>query len=506
MVPAGGARVAPPGRGTSSGDAGAGAGGAGMDGAIEDAAAGDSLNDGPLADASEADALDSGASEMGAADAGVDAPAVPTFECGPARPKYAGSLCGPPDRPCAVLQDDVLPNSVGFHSDIPSLFLDEHDGLHVLFTAAYSEVPNGFFAEPDPASGAWSVLALPLRYRSGGLGRGPDGAWLALVDAETYTSTLLWRGSDPASWTTIWSQPMDATFAPTSTGVVSDRNGCVHAAMGTYYGRWSGAWTVTPLASLPGDYTTGTVLALSPKGTPNVIARHDSMNDDRSSLTWEIPGSTPEIVSSETRYRGARYNLLAVTSAADQRNPDVVHVFYDEDTPVRWETNARWVDQLLYARRDPGHWWVRKIDDGGGTWVGDCYATVLVAGLTCHRDDVTIKPIAMIASDAPDGDVRFFYTRVHTIYDQTVVCGQDPSMPCVWSGPSHFETEVVMAWPDGTVTGSAVLLRDIYPFGASAALDSAGNIHLVFSDETSYQLQGADYRQNPIHHVVIGPP
>jgi hypothetical protein len=44
------------------------------------------------------------------------------------------------------------------------------------------------------------------------------------------------------------------------------------------------------------------------------------------------------------------------------------------------------------------------------------------------------------------------------------------------------------------------------PFGASAAIDRSGRIHLVFSDETSYHLGRGDYTRNPIHHVVVGTP
>jgi hypothetical protein len=418
--------------------------------------------------------------DKAASDAGGDDSALPA-KCVPALPDYKGPLCGPPDRPCNVLANEIV---IGTHSTryaSPGIVVDDQGAPHVVASENGGEASNfGFYAHRE-GSGAWTAPEkTPFPVVAVSLVPGSSGTFFALINGGGGAASLQTRGPG-GEWSAALPLPGALHAAPG--GLACDSSGVFHASLGNpnfslQYGRYQDHWIVDALnvkgAAPP-------PLAVSNNGTPAIVYWDAAKMADKK-LYWKSYPGEPELVHTISA------GDMLVTNAAiaftmgppDGANPDGrPHVLFSRpssDTAIRKE--------IIYATRDGASGWrvSSPIDQEIHT---SCSSDPPpLPGAICDHPYAEVSPIAVIVSRG--GDVRLLYVK--RIRNDVLIasCPNPPPATCQWVEQPESSVnsgDLYMAWVDdmGKVA-STRLTQSLDVGGATATLDASGKIHVAVYD------------------------
>jgi hypothetical protein len=400
---------------------------------------------------------------------------------GPSLP-YDGPLCGPPDRPCSLLANELVISTRSARYTSPGIVLDTQGAPHIVASENNSEESNrGFYARRD-ASGAWTAPEeTPFPVFALALVPGSSGELFALINGGDGNASLRARTPE-GQWSDAAPLPGKMYVAPGD--FACDSDGTFHAALGStgyalQYGRYKKGWIVDTFN------TKGKApppLALSTSGGPQ-ITYWDDATQTEPKLFWRPFPADPELVDTITLSTQALVTNAALTltvAPPDSQNPEG-RPFILYSRPVNDKAIRK---EIVYATRDgAGSWQISPpLAQEIHKYCGSDPAPT--AGAMCINDYGEVSPIAVIASQA--GDVRFLYVKRSRkdLYNGSCSDAQPPV--CKWveqPGSSTYEGDLYMAWVDeNKQVGTARLAESMNISGATAVLDASGKIHVALYD------------------------
>ena len=367
--------------------------------------------------------------------------------CAIGTPPTVSELCGPPEGPCVVLADEIVPGEPQEHGDAPPLGLDADCNARMMLPDVLDS--PGKYARRS-AGGQWTMNPTLFYIERGGIGMRLDGEPLVLID-DGYTNTSIRDRREDGIWWWIqslgeWSKTWTAAFAQDDAGTlhVAYESGEYEAVTNLMLGAYSldGSFTATPIKK---GFSHRVALSLSPAARPHVAYHIYHEKPGHYQLYWHSPPATPEAILPEGVHYTSDLQMLAVTEP-DAENPEgKPHVLTDR----RFEDGSR---DLVYAtRKGPGAWEV-----------------VPVAKPLNEYDELV--PLGIVTE--PGGGVRLFHMQDSTIHVSWVEPGPKITTAAV-VGPAH-------------ATGSSV------------RRDGLGRIHLAFYEGDEYN------PQSHVRYLLLG--
>ena len=387
---------------------------------------------------------------------GLDVP------CDDAHLPFAGALCGPPERPCALGADEAVDPEARFRNEAPAIAVDLRCAPEVAFSVAEGGY-EGRFARRS-AGGVWAPEATPFPLARVGLTHDPgDDAALALTYDGAF-GTALWRRAGEA-WAAVGGLPGLNTAS--AFGFARAEDGALHAAVVTdlsdlRYASFDGTWSSSQVDV---QATPSAALAVDAEGAPH-LAYWSSAQGATWELRYAAPPAAPEVIA------GLGSNLLEVSRVGIAAVSGAPHALAALQEPGG-------LHRLVLARRvGPGAWTVEAIaaeDDAGAKL---CAGEPQASGEVCAFDYVRYRPLAIVGSAG--GDVRALFARVR--YQGSLVgsCTDLPFPVCSWAlKEDTTATEVGIAWPSEQGPKWAVVAGGGVVEAATAAVDAGGRIHVA---------------------------
>lgn len=407
-----------------------------------------------------------------------------TVQCGGAPSRASASLCGPADRPCAVLADSTLSGS-------GVIAVDRDDQPHALLGADNGAIS---YARPS-ADGTWR--GEPTGFRGAPVWLDVTDAPLALVNSVTSASHAeLWRRDDDA-WRFVDSAP---DVSAQSGSVQRDGGGCLHALISTVdpptgssalaYAVHTDFWSYLGYVNRPGTTFVGG-LGLDGLGDP-AIAYWEPVEADRRNrtLVWRHPAGPREpiadvqstlFIDESVRMAfsgdGAGQPHIVATRAfpglADQSGVELIYATRvaprTTSAPAVEPAPAWSVQVAAQGSADEFNPWRCEAPPGPGTVCAFSYDSVRALGLVASRT----------------GDVRLFYVRQHI---SGRITGDCSSGPCTRHDESSTDGTLYVVWPENGALAQAVVREHFPYFSGTAVVDERGRVHLLASD-----FQGSRY-------------
>jgi len=434
-------------------DAGADSAGASADAGSDAGATADAGSDvGATADAG---------SDAGGA--GADAGTPSGSDGGSSEPSacHATPLCGPPERPCLALDNDLLPGEgKQYFFGEAFLALDPEDQPMVVYGPSLFDGTQLRHFVTRSADGSWTEHPLPFKYPSSFI-NDAQGRGFALSLADDFSANVsLWRW-EAGQWTqdsTFTGGFKAGTFAVDSHERFYKLMG--DASLASFDGT---TWRTTDLGT-PGKWQIYRGLALSRSGRPEYLYQEAANGVWLN--RWISPPAPPE----EPPVLIDRAPM-AVTAGASGDALGEVHI-------LGWR--YLWGFQpyeLAYARRTGPNTWesfslAQAYTSDPWDYCGRCRGDAC-DNCVVETEDVTA---AAVLSNGCDDDVRLLYVRSWN----RPSCRNLPSGATACVG-----ARLELAWVTSAGAQTAVISPEWSTAGAegiSAAVDRDGFIHVAFQD------------------------
>lgn len=389
--------------------------------------------------------------------------------CGPEDLPYTGSLCGPAERPCQIVADEVIAADLAPRGSGPALALGVDCQPNVAYNEAVDGNPGHFAARA--LGGRWTTEDAPAALAGLGLSIDPaDPAPLLLAHDGASEAELFRRDG---GWKSL--AALSGVAAPLARQVAHDRAGRLHAALGggvdeVGHHVFEGGWTSEVLAA---SAASGPALAISPVDD-RVHAAYFGSASGAWEIFWQVPGEEPELALAYNSSALQALHLLLAVAPGEGAQTDVPHLLAAQ--LVAGEETQR----LVLARRAGAGSWDEHVIETEDP--GDPCPEPMDAEQTCAVSYTQVRPLALVASAG--GDVRALWTHTQVTGTLTAECVTDPIPVCTWNYEGLDAAPTLMiSWPTAGGVESAEISASVPAQGyAGAQIDSAGEIHLALYD------------------------
>jgi hypothetical protein len=354
-----------------------------------------------------------------------------------------GALCGPPDRPCKVLEDEILPGALAYRSDAPSIALDVECTPHVLLSAA-TDTYQGYYAKRIGPS-SWTSELTPFMMAAGALFIDSQGTRFAVPNDGAFGASLWARADD--EWIHLQDVPDKVTHW--ARGVAQSTTGAIYlgftASEGEIkLGKYTNGWDLLTLEGWPSS----PAVALSPTDTVYVLAL--ALSNTSWSFSLYSPPSGPELVGTFGLGPFTFGAPVIRVTAAGAGNPEGKPHILAEGSDGK---NV----QLVYITKD-----------GAGSWTGST--------LENAPSDVRIKPLGIVSEAG--GGVRRIYTKQSGLNEE----------------------EIRMHWIEaGGQSGTVSLASSTSVEGCTLVRDGLGGIQMAL-------YQSVNGGGSEVRYLRLGPP
>jgi hypothetical protein len=404
-----------------------------------------------------------------------------TARCGSGPQRISAPLCGPPDRPCALLADDLLAGA-------GVVAVDPQGEPHALLRA-----DDGTISYADRSTdGTWRTE--PTGFSGAPVWLDTTDTPLALVNSVTSDRRIdLWRRNNNR-----W-QHVDAALGVSTeaSSVQRDGGGCIHALTTTIdpptgsavlaYAMRTDYWSYLGHVNKPGEIGFGG-LGLDGLGTPLVAYWQPAESDHRDrTLLWRQPSSAAESVTSAQSTFIVDDTVRVAFSGTGEGQP---HLFATRTFPGFAD---QFGTELIYATRSgPGAaarsasppsaesesaWTVQVVAQGSADEFNPwrCEAPP-GPGSVCSFSYEYVRALGLVTSS--NGDVRLFYVRQHV---EGRVVGGCSLGSCVGRYEAASDGTLYVAWPANGSLSQVVVLEHLPYDQGTTVVDSRGRIHLLAS-------------------------
>ncbi len=401
-------------------------------------------------------------------------PPLPSAACGPALPRYAGSLCGPAQNPCVVLRDEAAV-AYGFGpiavdaAGQPRIFSTTNLGNFV-----------GHYATRS-AAGTWTSEDVDIGVATAGFLVDPDGVPYVLA-TDSAVGTALWSRDD-RGWRVV-ERVAGAVLVGGARSFARDDAGCLHAGAellnGAGYARRHDTWGYGLIGTPGATVAEAPVLALAPSGQPHLVF-WEATAESGWVVRWAAPPLAAETVppAGVTGQNGLGIAVAVTASPNDVKGIGIPHLLFNRYFTS--ETGGQGLELVYAVRQAAGTWSVRSVARGSPDQFAFPQACGVAThfGQTCSYTYDTYLPVAVVPSG--NGEVRLLYARQKAQVDATSQC-----FGCVcqwqWQSVRTVEGSLEVAWPDGEQLGHATLVDGIVTYGGTAVIDDGGRIQLAVGD------------------------
>lgn len=377
-------------------------------------------------------------------------------------------LCGADGPACATLRDEVVSANKMFRNDMPAIALDGDCEPVVLYSEAVNGF-HGFYAErvgPD----TWTATPTPMVVATGSLAAAPDDDTVfAMVDNGAF-GTSLWRRFD-GQWTQESSlvgmnHVRAAQLVHGSAGAL--HVGHVDSDFAVQYEVFDGAWAKQQMIANSEIHVR---IALDAGDAARLTAWATS------DATWKLHYFAPPGVAEVVTPLGS--NVI-------ERQHHDLALAGPEATPwvllAKKQADQVHHDIVLAHRTGPATWATETLAGEDSPADQTCGAPPAQAGLACEFDVRTYYPLALVAAE---DEVRALYLAIRHQGTMLSQCEQNPPF-CYWNEVAEERSsELRVAWPGSQPEEHQVAAVDVFTDRATARLDTAGQIHLTFYDDSN---------------------
>lgn len=401
-------------------------------------------------------------------------PPLPSAACGPALPRYAGSLCGPPQNPCVVLRDEAVA-AYGFGP----IAVVAAGQPRIFFTTSLGNFV-GHYATRS-AAGTWTSEDVAIGVATAGFVVDPDGTPYVLA-TDSAAGSALWSRDD-RGWRVV-ERVEGAVLVGGEHGFARDDAGCFHAGAellnGAAYARRHDTWGYALVGTPDATVAEAPVLALAPSGRPHLVF-WEATAESGWVIRWAAPPLAAETIppTGATGQNGLGIALAVTAAPNDVDGFGIPHLLFNRYFTS--EAGGQGVELAYAVRHADGTWSVRSVARGSPDQFAFAQACGVAShfGETCSYTYDTYVPVAVVASG--NGEVRLLYARQTAQVDATSQC-----FGCVcqwqWQSLRTVGGSLEVAWPDGEQVGHATLVDGIVTYGGTAVIDDGGRIQLAVGD------------------------